>query len=129
MKAKKKAGKAVKERTLIIDRKVWLRGESDSALLRGKDGKRCCVGVYLKALRVKDPYMLEVGRADMVRCGLPGEAKWLDSANDFQAIAWDLYGINDSPSVLPRKREASVRRLFAKATPVPVKVKFVGRSK
>lgn len=33
---------------LIIDRKTWLRGEGseDSRLLRGSDGKMCCLGFY-----------------------------------------------------------------------------------
>lgn len=41
---------------LTIKRSEWLRGEGviDSALLRKSDQKRCCVGIYGRALGVSD---------------------------------------------------------------------------
>lgn len=43
---------------LTIDRRKWLRGpEGDSYLLRGVDGKMCCLGFLGKACGISDAVM------------------------------------------------------------------------
>ena len=48
---------------LVIDRKVWLRGEGDavSRLLRPEDQKMCCVGISGKALGLPDRESMKAG--------------------------------------------------------------------
>lgn len=47
----------------VIKRSEWLRGEGTipSRLLRIKDNKRCCVGIYARALGVPDAQLRDVG--------------------------------------------------------------------
>ena len=48
----------LKEFTLPRD--VWLRGESDSYLLRARDDKMCCFGVYLLACGYKKEDLVQL---------------------------------------------------------------------
>lgn len=83
---------------LVIDRKIWLRGEGSdvSKLLRSSDQKRCCVGIYLGACGVEDVSMQDVSDANILnfREPLPEGAQWL---RNYQAkeTAGDLYEAND----------------------------------
>jgi len=47
---------------LVIDRKTWLRGEGvdNSYLLRGKDGRRCCLGFLASQCGILDEYLMRV---------------------------------------------------------------------
>src|SRR5258705_13829674 len=64
MKAKKR-GKRKAVRTLVIDRRKWLRGGDldglTSVLLRPSDGKMCCMGIYGRALGVPRKKLLNIG--------------------------------------------------------------------
>lgn len=46
---------------LTIDRNTWLRGESDSNLLRESDGKMCCLGQLSKQCNIADEVILDEG--------------------------------------------------------------------
>lgn len=109
---------------LVIDRKVWLRGEGTgkSKLLRVDDGKRCCVGIYLATLGAGDGDLRECALASEVR--LPEKAGWLVNANgnDTQA-AHALYRANDLDMPPGQNREQAVAALFAEHG---IAVKFVG---
>lgn len=53
---------------LVIDRRIWLRGEGslESKLLRERDGKQCPVGILLEALGVPRDEMVGLHTADDV---------------------------------------------------------------
>lgn len=119
-------------RELVIDRKVWLRGENfyTSCLFRPEDGKRCCVGIYLQSLGVDDEDIAGIESAHGVQCDLPTEAKWLvynSETNGAGAsrLASKLYQANDAVGTPGYAREAAIAALFKERD---VKVTFVGRS-
>jgi hypothetical protein len=65
---------------LIIDRKLWLRGEQIvSYLLRFRDGKMCCLGIYGRALGIPAEELLDKGAPDASSCRASFQAKapWL----------------------------------------------------
>lgn len=120
---------------LIIDRAVWLRGEGneESFLLRAKDQKMCCVGIYLKGLGVEDERLLDTGMAEdtkvldtkdigLVVKDLPDEAKWLEDST----TAGELYRTNDAEGIGEEERETTIASLFKEQG---VEVRFVGESK
>jgi len=109
---------------LIIDRTIWLRGESPnrSRLLRSDDGKRCCLGIYLGACGVPDEALMDVESPQgvLIRAAavFPEQALWLlepkrdvnsDQAhrlmlqNDYFAEAGDN----------PETREQAIASVFA----------------
>lgn len=119
---------------LIIDRRIWLRGEGDAddnpadpaCLLRESDGKRCCVGIYLRALGVPDSELKGVREAQGVR-GLPADAHWLVDSHEHRMIqnsqaGLDLYDLNDAKRPGGVVREARIRKKFAEHG---VEVRFV----
>lgn len=65
---------------LIIDRSMWLRGEGSdkSKLLRGCDGKMCCLGFYAKALGYKDQDIFEEAEPEdtIDRSSAEPQSKW-----------------------------------------------------
>lgn len=108
---------------LIINRAEWLRGEGpdDSFLLRTKDNKRCCVGIYLRELGVPDSVLSGMGAADQPRVADKLDPEhWLLSDDH---TATELYDTNDT-EIQPdsddpiyrdeSEREAKIARLFAK---------------
>ena len=100
---------------LIIDRRVWLRGESMSALLRVSTQTRCCVGIYLSALGVPDEALAGNPTAYEVNKFIPESAEWLlgercENSDD----ANDLYGNNDYRSLDPATREQMIAAIFAR---------------
>lgn len=84
---------------LVIDRRVWLRGEGGegSYLLRESDGKRCCLGIYLKSLGVSDELLANQEYPVCIPSEfIPVEALWLvtdDGQNS--ALVDDLTYLND----------------------------------
>ena len=116
-------------RTVVIDRRIWLRGDPNSFLLRKGDKKRCCVGIYLRAVGVADDFLIGKGTASGVSCDLPVEAQWLLSPLLYGAVdsnaAATLYQDNDRhrASTTEEKREADIKEGFAQHG---VKVVFRG---
>lgn len=64
---------------LQISRKIWLRGEgTTSVLYRPKDGKQCCLGIYLKACGIPLERMSEIkSPVGETVISLPEQAYWL----------------------------------------------------
>ena len=113
---------------LIIDRREWLRGEGPgpSKLLRGSDGKRCCVGIFARALGVPDEKILD--------CTWPGQMRISMSKPVWQAdeAPWLLVHVNDDTAELsyfnddPRLDETTRERLIAERfTEHGVEVTFI----
>ena len=104
----------------VIDRATWLRGEGyqSSALLRSSDGKRCGVGIYLRACGVPDKRLKNVDEAESV-AGLPKQADWLITAKRNSDLAMKLYGENDGTA-----KESAIATLFAE---MGITVTFTGK--
>lgn len=96
---------SIPTKTLIIDREIWLRGEShDSALLRPRDGKRCCLGFYCQMLGATDEEMLDVASPKGLhpsvqkRLGLYSSWFYDNENNPFSPVSrdlWDAISFND----------------------------------
>ena len=105
---------------LTIDRQEWLHGEgsSTSCLLRTSDGKRCCVGIYARALGVKDELLRDVAwpRQNITNHWDAAEAPWLlpwngvGGCNEFERQR--LAVLNDAPKIA--NREADIKEIFAR---------------
>lgn len=80
-----------------------------SRLLRREDGKRCCVGIYLKACGMSDSQLLDLTTADQLVGLLPVEAQWLQR----NGVNLPLYQLNDSVSIIKASREAQIATEFA----------------
>lgn len=100
--------------SFVIKRSEWLRGEGaiESALLRPRDGKRCCVGIYARACGVGDNAIANFfwpGDRDCESnmCGwvLPG-SHWLHQVDG-------LVTANDSIYLDESEREHHIARIFA----------------
>jgi hypothetical protein len=114
---------------LIIKKSEWLRGEgsTNSYLLRASDQKRCCVGIYCRALGVPDEAIRLrqwiSNRDNELRDQFP-DLKWLDDSNfPFKPISTEsiydsvtkrtLGEMNDE--ITPNyDRESAITRVFAK---------------
>lgn len=112
-------------KAFTISRKVWLRGEpNDSFLLRNRDGKMCCVGIFLHACGVPAEEMLD-GEAVNSFIGLPiynrmeqalGKSfGWLFRLSVKSSLIDRLYHANDNSasSISPNTREKRIAELFA----------------
>lgn len=120
-------------RKLVIDRKVWLRGEGSlvSELHRKSDGKMCCLGIYLESCGIPRESM--TGRGGPFKMFIdshtepPEEARWLLDPHGYtgqctSVIASELMTVNDERGD-DALRERRVKALFAQAG---VDVEFVG---
>lgn len=112
-----------------IDRGEWYRGKGSrgSALLL-KDGMRCCLGIFGRAIGVPDKCMLGVGAPDSSHETIKAyqdseQTKWLfmkdyDSTfmKDYERSkdCVDLMYANDAPSLSEEEREEDIIRIFAK---------------
>jgi hypothetical protein len=115
---------------LTIDRNIWLRGADaedgqESFLLRSRDGKRCCVGIYLCALGFTDHELSDKGSDDDLRVE---DEHGEDDGVDPRVPAWlrqemRVYGINDDANLTEDDREQQVADRFAVGG---VEVEFVG---
>lgn len=95
-----------------ISRTEWLRGEggNDSCLLRDDDQKRCCVGIYAKALGVHDDDVREGDWPESPDCSWQvshTEAEWLLDLTD------TLMQANDDETADESGREQRVAAIFA----------------
>lgn len=113
---------------LIIPTASWLHreGGGSSYLLREKDGKRCCLGIYLEDNCGVSPDMLRGGVSSPVllnRATLETLPTWLVRRGCNMSIAEEMMQVNDddSPSNEDQVR-GEIKRLFAK---VDIEVVFV----
>jgi hypothetical protein len=81
---------------LVIERKRWLRGADNSALLRD-DGLMCCLGFYGEACGIGSDDMLDT--ADPEECGTAVLSMW---------PAWLLGFKNDQRAHRRRYRSPSI---------------------
>ena len=102
----------------VIKRSEWLRGEGveRSYLLRGSDGKRCCVGIYARALGIPDsairgfswPYSGGQIRNPCAWDTDDSEASWLNS------LSADTLSVeNDDKFTSDPEREIAIANIFA----------------
>lgn len=108
----------------VIKRSEWLRGEgaNNSQLIREKDGKKCCLGIYGLACGItaeemkflSEPYQLATIKPAL----LPKEMYWLvtqDGPMCFNntLIATELMNTNDVRGIGEYFRERKVAEYFA----------------
>ncbi len=116
-------------RKLVIDRSIWLHGEGkgDSYLLRRRDGKMCCLGIYLDACGVSKDLLLSLRMPSFLEV-IPLEAEWLINDEDGRARSsedvFELAILNDTRAV--DDRENKIAEVFKKND---VEVEFVGEVK
>jgi hypothetical protein len=112
---------------LIIDRKIWLRGEGamKSKLLRSTDDKMCCIGIYCEALGVPKNELLDHSGSQV----LDGEAigvklpDWIQPpAGDSEGDLFSAYEINDDNGTRDYEREKDLTEIFARHD---VEVEFI----
>jgi hypothetical protein len=113
---------------LVIDRKIWLRGEgsANSRLLRQSDEKLCCVGIFGRAIDIPDDILK--GQGSVRACSLSSRNQWPEwttaspeqpnKSHDIYA----LYNWNDLMGVNEKEREEKIIELFAKHD---VQVEFI----
>ena len=100
--------------SFVIDRRVWLRGEGPevSVLLRRRDSKRCCLGIYLQHLGFADFEMEGVCEPCEVVSARP-MPHWLESAVK-GSPAQRLIDVNDDyGDEANAQREPEITRIFA----------------
>jgi hypothetical protein len=117
---------------LVINRKIWLRGEgSEKSYLRRGDGKQCCVGIYCSALGVPEDEL--TGNVDATRIQknstlpswlfcTPGRMYSSRDANEAYQIN-DQVVLSDTPVESESERERLIAEIFARHD---VQVEFVG---
>lgn len=107
---------------LVIDRKVWDRGNNDGWLLREcQERKQCCVGIFLTALGADDSCIRgRVGAEKVHSFSVPEwlvRRKYDDLADMEEATASDeanrLYRANDLPDLPDVEREQRIAAVFA----------------
>lgn len=132
----------MERRKLVIDRRIWLRGEPEvvggkwedaSQLHRAKDEKMCCVGIYLHACGMSIEALSGHGEAESVLTNdvsnefydeektFIEEACWLIA--DRSDPASKLYATNDDSTLPEDVREQIIAKTFAQ---YGVDVEFVG---
>lgn len=108
---------------LVIDRSRWLRGEgaNDSALLRPKDQRMCCLGIYLQSCGVPADDLAGRKYPSSVHGTMAPEAAWTVSNDPYRGpYAIDnnpafavLATTNDNPKLAAREREQRITEVFA----------------
>lgn len=106
-----------KRQKLIIDREEWLRGDEDHSMLLDNEGKRCCVGIYLKSCGVDDEVMLYTpdveSLVELHHEILPEPARWMFGEDGDVPKLIDLYKDNDSGELGDCEREQVITEKFA----------------
>ena len=97
---------------LIIDREIWLRGETDSYLMRESDGKKCCLGIYLESCGVDSNSLKQITDAPALPVELPEQAGWLMDGNVNSDLGAHLMSANDDGQIRPIEREREIRHFF-----------------
>lgn len=118
-----------KQKTFVIDRRKWLRGESDesfdSFLLREDDGKMCCLGFFAKSCGLKNDDIGNTQAPDnRIKKHKEKFPKWFFEKNhqkskDLQS----LIDINDDESIEDEIRENIIKHIFKSHN---INVKFIG---
>jgi hypothetical protein len=117
---------------LEINRAEWLRGDNmHSCLLRERDSKRCCLGIYGRALGIPDRFMLEEVEpvrweadsrdGDEFNAGRNEAGQlwpsWLCLPAGFRASRTDeqrIIEVNDDPDLDEPERETAIASIFAR---------------
>jgi hypothetical protein len=87
---------------LVIDRKLWLRGEGSdcSSLLRDKDRKMCCLGFLCLANGLSEQDIIDIqtpgNLSERRREPLPGTLRWLIDENGDSKDCAELMRFNDA---------------------------------
>ena len=115
-----------KIKRFIIDRKIWLRGEDDSYLLRKKDKKQCCVGIFLNACGVTKKALRGLRTLDS---NLVLRDKFLKTWQETWTKSLDsgfaqMYSVNDNEITSEYVREKAIKGLFSERG---ISVSFKGR--
>ena len=114
MKIKKRTLKVPK--TLIVQRKKWLRGEGDSYLKREKDGKMCCLGFACLAAGLKPKEILGIESPATVCENLEDSViqSLVLSKNPTEntTLCYKMMCTNDSLNIDDVDREANLTKLF-----------------
>lgn len=114
-------------KTLVIDRRRWLRGEGggDSALYRTRDGKMCCVGFYCRMVKRLPIAVIRDSR--WTYDGILPDDHWLNTDDSPDTIdAERLATVNDARGLDDPSRERQIAAIFAKHG---VRAKFAGRGR
>lgn len=107
-----------------IDRKKWLRGDEDSLLLRKKDRKMCCLGIFLNECGMKKKDLMGKGSPYSLDTPLPQQAQWLTNQWGNADLTRELMKVNDDDTICDNTREKKLRELFRKKN---ITVHFRGR--
>jgi|ERR1700722_1573727 len=110
-------------KSFTIDRKKWLHGEDDSALIRTSDGKMCCLGIYLSACKVPKKKLENVQTPYGVEDTVPYWTKEMTIYQYNDIIVIDLMQNNDSRYLPDDTREDLIKGGFKKAG---INVRFKG---
>jgi hypothetical protein len=96
---------------LTINRTEWLRGEGSmySYLRRASDQKKCCIGILLCALDVKEETLLSKHAVQDLFIKLPAEQNWLNDRSKMESF----YRQNDNTTITEEEREVRLTDLFA----------------
>lgn len=108
--------------SFIISRALWLHGEGhrESLLLRGRDNKQCCLGIYLEHCGVAKEKLLHItepsGLFQKIGNEYPDQAKWLLKKGQEVVVnsnvTYDLALVNDSSLYEEEEREKEITQLF-----------------
>ena len=125
--------------SFTIDRSLWYRGNDGAQLLLDKgskdEGKMCCIGIFCKALGLKDESLLGIGfPADLETKEQKGLYEKLHGGTGAFLLYEDdgyyrdsdatnsLTEINDDKGITEKEREKEIAALFG-ANGVEVKFK------
>jgi hypothetical protein len=119
-----------------IDRSKWLRGEGqeNSYLLRERDGKMCCLGMFGLACGLETEQIKEIAAPCLVPTdGGPAASFWVkknaaasflfDEEDENSRACGELMSINDALEIDREAREEKIVEIFAKNG---ITVEFVG---
>lgn len=106
---------------LEINRNEWLRGEDkNSCLLRGRDGRMCCLGIYGRAIGIPIDGLLEQMEPERKEDEYGRYYDWPDWLGNPGYVdgkptdEQQLITMNDAPSVDESKREQDIAIIFAR---------------
>lgn len=101
---------------LVIDRQIWLRGTGNSHSRLLRDGKRCCLGVYLGAMGLPDLELNGIPSPAATRSAMyiPTFA-WLVDQRGNSKLANRLMAVNDAQGIDEETRELWITEGFRQA--------------
>lgn len=100
-----------------VNRKTWLRGEGDddSYLLRGSDGKMCCLGFRAMACGHRPEDIVNHGtpfKLEYDACKWGAYVDFVGQANS--AACMEAMAVNDDSDIADAERESSLAIILAK---------------